>query len=214
MQALEFRTFFYGVFVADPRRRRDMVKHWLTAPPSGGGATKWTRLAHIFEHMLKTLLAYTPVRFVMRRSYMCLLDTLRVPYVWLSDHERDFLVRSVFARRTRLFRSCKMYDGGEFVLDGFIHDTSGTIFDPVWGRELARDFALFVLAARQPHMVHELIVAMQSLMVDHLRGRRDVFLRALHDGVQGTTRIDEVPCWGLEAHDLHPEERENNKKNK
>jgi len=211
MQAplLEFRVFFYGVFAEHSERRLALVKQWHTS-----ALVQSKRLSGVFAFFMRKLLvldALDPLHFSMQRDHFCLFDasTLRIPYAWLNEGERAFLVQRVFRQRARLFKTRNVYVNGELLLRDFVHDSSmARLYDVQWGREMVRDFAWMVVARGQPHVVHELIVAMQQLMVDTPRGRRDVFLKALHDGVQGSVDIAQVPCWGLDAHDLHSEERE------
>lgn len=204
----DFRAFFYGLFGESAKRRRFFLMQWQSMAAIKSASTP--RLAAVFETFLKHVLAYdAPVRFIMRADHFCLLaaNELRIPYTWLTDEERHFVVYRVFAHRHTLFATIKRYENNAFLLEGFVHN-SPALYDWVWGREMARDFAWLVAAKRQAYMVHELIVALQLLMASHGKGRKDVFLKALHDGLQGRCDLARVPCWGLEAFDLHTEERE------
>ncbi len=201
----------YAIFGESADRRRAILMQWHTTAPSGGGGGAGARLWPIFADFIKRVLLYDgPPRLSIRHDHFCLLDAngLRVPYTWLTDDERHYVAYELFAQRTTLFKTRKTFPNGEFVFNDCIHD-GPRLFDWVWGRQMVRDFAWIVVAQRSAHMLHELIVATQHLMVDHARGRKDVFLRALHAGMQGSRSIARVPCWGLTQHDLHPEEREN-----
>jgi hypothetical protein len=205
-QREDFRAFFYGLFGEGNKRRRFILQSWHSTTKTSSGS----RLSTVFETFLKCVLLYdTPPRFSMRNDHFCLLDNddLRIPYAWLTEKEREFIVYSVYGHRETLFKCIKRYENNAFLLDDFVHN-SQQLYDWVWGREIARDFAWLVASKRQPFLVHELIVALQSLMTSHNRGRKDVFLKALHDGLQGSCELARVPCWGLEAFDLHNEERE------
>ncbi len=204
----DFRAFFYGLFGESTKRRRFILMNWHTKVAV---APTTPRLACLFETFIKRVLLYDgPARFSMRGDHFCLLDAhdLRIPYTWLTDEERHFIVYSVYGHRKSLFGSVKRYENNEFLLEEFHHDSPQLYDASVWGREMVRDFCWLAAAKRQAFLVHELIVALQNLMTNHGRGRRDVFLKALHDGLQGTCELARVPCWGLEAFDLHPEERE------
>ena len=75
----------------------------------------------------------------------------------------------------------------------------------LWGRQIVREFALMVCAARDEFMRIELIAALQGAMQKH--GTADRFLLELHNGVQRLAPLPQVQCWGLSAYDLHPEDQ-------
>jgi hypothetical protein len=207
-----FRAFFFGIYAAEPARRRSIVKQWNFSKV----AAKKQRVADVLAHVISSIL-YEPVAFKMRADHFCLLgngeDMFSVRYALLDQQERNFIV-GAFARRTELFSTVKMFPNNLFSCDKFKYDSSGpggagytSVFDPIWKREIVRDFVWILLDGGAAAAVGtELIAAMQSLLLEHKHGRQDVFLSALHSGVQGTTNVRLVPCWGLDARDRHSED--------
>jgi hypothetical protein len=207
--AAEFRAFFFGIYAANPARRRSLVKHWDFSK------VKKQRVASVLEHVISCIL-YEPVAFKMRSDHFCLLgngdDMFSVRYAppVLDQQERNFVV-DAFAKRKELFSTVKMVQNNMFSCDKFKYDNYGagytSVFDPIWKREIVRDFVWILLdGAAAASCGTELIAAMQSLLLEHKHGRQDVFLSALHSGVQGTTNVRLVPCWGLDARDRHSED--------
>jgi hypothetical protein len=209
----EFRAFFFGIYAADPYRRRSLVKQWNFAKV----AAKKQRVADALAHVISCVL-YEPVAFKMRADHFCLLGngdemfSVRYAPPTLERQERDFIV-GAFARRKELFSTVKMCPNNLFSCDKFkydppvpIGDGYTSVFDPIWKREIVRDFVWILLNGTGGAVVVELISALQFLLLEHKQGRQDVFLSALHNGVQGVTNVRLVPCWGLDARDRHSED--------
>jgi len=168
---------------------------------------------------------YERVAFKVRHNHFCFFGNghkaLSIPYAWLDQYDRAFMQQHVLLQRTELFKDNVTHESGHFSADGFVHDpkhvlsplwrhrdTSEShtgICSFVWQRELVRDFAWLVMS-KQPALTCELLMALQTLMVEHPLAKRDIFLGALHNGVQGTVNVYRVPCWGLSSADLHPED--------
>lgn len=213
----QFRDFFYQIFASDVVRRRAILKQWHNPYPTC--KKKHARLADVYEEFICHLM-YEPVRFKLRLDHFCLYgngcDALSVRTQWLQPKERSFVVYSVFAERERLFKTRKEFENNQFHFEDFAHDPPGmvtgaagftAICDPMWQRQLMRDFVWLVLAKDSSgFMVLELIMAMQNLMYTHRMARGDVFLASLHNGLQGMSNVKEVLCWGNDENDLHSEE--------
>jgi hypothetical protein len=131
--------------------------------------------------------------------------SLRIAYTWLHPEQRHFLVR-VFAHRDTLFTNVKLGLNGEFFVDGFRYQPPH-INSHIWQREMVRDFVWLVAEQKNAHLHVELIAALQSLLWDHPRGKCDLFLLNLHDGLQSRCNLPEAPCWALAHWDVHPDER-------
>jgi hypothetical protein len=219
------RAFFHGIFAESIERRRLILRHWHSPYPTS--RKQHTRLADCFAEFIELLL-FQPVSFRVRIDHFCLVgagaDHLRVPYAWLTANELDFIVNQVFAHRHALFGSVKKFENNMFQLDQFKGGVGGSrdggtlsspstasYWDPMWARELTRDFVWLVVSRKDNFMLHELAVALQRLMLAHPLSLSSLMLRALHDGVQGLTNVALVPCWGLEHFDFHTDERENKK---
>lgn len=210
----DFRSFFFRVFCQDAAQRRKILMHYHNPYPVC--KKRHTRLADVFQEFIVDIL-YEPIEFKLRADHFCFFargkQSLGVYYKWLKDKERAFIVHKVFANRKTLFKTIKHFENNQFAFDGFIHDTTKgkhayeQLCDPMWQRELVRDFAWLVFAKRnEPFIVLELIAALQEIMITHPVGKRDVFLCNLHNGLQGTCNIKEVLCWNLEPYDIHTEE--------
>jgi len=208
-----YRTFFYSIF-SDPSQRRKILKQWHSRYPTN--KKRHPRLASVFEEFLQSIL-YEPVKFKMRQTHFCFFgsgsDALSVWFSWLTDEQQEFIISTVYANRTKLFTIRKETENEtQFTFDGFIYDvlprneSYETICDPIWRRELARDFAWLVVAQKEPFLVKELIVAIQGLRLHHASAKKDIFLGNLEAGLQGKCNVREVLCWGTGPFDLHSEE--------
>lgn len=212
------RTLMYDLFADDPRRRISLVKLWHS-PWINASKKLHSRLANVFEEFV-TLLLYDPLSFRLRTDRFCLLgngcDALAIRYDWLHRKAERAVIIDAFAERKTLFRTVKEF-GQQFACDDYqgVGSTVGWI-NPVWRREMVRDFAWMCLAKGDSYIVVELIAALQGCMLEHVQGRKDVFLSALHHGMQNMSNVKEVLCFGLTSWDRHPEdieqERERNKK--
>ena len=216
------RDFFYSLYGdANPDRRRSFIKQWQKPKKKSASDTLCDTLAETISGVL-----YGPVAFKMRAESLCLLgagdDAFSIRYTAAKFNrvEQDFIVR-VFSNRNVLFSTVKSFENNAFLCERFVHDPPVTTtasgsgglgwytmaFDPLWKRELVREFVwILLLHKKQSAVVPDLIAAMQRLMTTHPSGRQDVFLSALHCGVQGTTNLSLVPCWGLDDRDAHSED--------
>jgi hypothetical protein len=206
MQA-EMRQFFHGLFGV-PKTRRRLLVAWQQSIPVT--RKRYTRLADFFQEFLVHIL-YESVALRLRKDHFCLFgngsDMLSVRLAWLAPTERSFLAEAVVPRRTELFRSVQRYANGDVSLEGFVHDPRPTdepyvsIVDPVWRREIVRDFASLLLlsaGAGAGGGVLELALALQRIMVG--RGDGDLFVTALHGALQRHDSHDalrDVTCWAV-----------------
>lgn len=191
--------------------RRRILKQWHSPYQyNADELAKQTqlRLAKMWTQFITDLL-YGTIRFTLSPTYFCLFGngsrSLYVEYRWLEPEHRTFIARRLFAHRHTLFRVVKIGINNECFCDGFVYNDHITSY--IWQRELLRDFVWFIAAREQGHLTVELIAALQSVLYDHHRGQRDLFLLNLHNAVQGECLLMEVPCWGLAFYDLHPDER-------
>lgn len=208
----EIRAFFHTLLSHKPTQRRDILKLWHSPYPVE--PKRHTRLANVFQDFMVDIL-YEPVEFRLRQDHFCLFargkQGLGIQLRWLKKKQRDFLVYGIFAHRHELFKSVKCFENNQFDLSGFVHDPDREhpyerICDPMWQRELARDFVWMVLSKKEGYMTLELIAAVQEMMLTHVAGRKDIFLASLHAGLQGQCNVREVLCWGNEVYDVHSEE--------
>lgn len=209
--ATECRAFFYGIFMDDLALRRHILRRWHApyAPdPDEGGTGPPKRVADLWVCFIRDLL-YAKVRFCMTHEYMLFWGdgarSLRIAYAWLGPEQRQFLVWRIYAHRYTLFKNIRDGQNGEFHIDGFVYEEQ-RISSHIWQRELVRDFLWFVVNKKKLGLVVELIAAIQALLWEHPRGQRDLFLLNLHDGLQNRCLLEEAPCWGLAAWDMHPDE--------
>ena len=204
----DVRTFFYRLFSRNPTQRRTFLKHWLNPYPM---SKPYARLADVFQELMTDLL-YEPMEFKLRSTHFCLFArgkaSLAMRFEWLKKKDRDFLVWGVFAHREELFKNVKRFENNQFDLSGFVFDPSaqwGTqraqsapdhpyerICDPMWQREIVRDFAWMVLSKKEGYMHLELMAALQEMMLVHPIGRRDVYLASLHSA---SPRGADQGCW-------------------
>ncbi len=214
--AQDFRSFFFQIFNQDTSLRRKILMQYHNPYPVC--KKRHLRLADVFQEFIVDLL-YEPVEFKLRTDHFCFFargkPSLGVHYKWLKEKERSFIVYKAFANRKTLFKSMKQFENNQFAFEGFVHDPKPhdnkhayeQLCDPMWQRELVRDFAWLVFAKRtESFVVLELIAALQEIMISHPVGKRDVFLCNLHNGLQGTCNVREVLCWNLEPYDIHSEE--------
>lgn len=209
--ATEVRAFFYGIFMDDLNLRRTILRAWHSpyAPEHDDAAGPPKRVADLWTRFVRDVM-YEPVRFCMAPDYMIFYGngarSLRIAYAWLKPEQRQFLVWRVFAHRSTLFKTVKMGLNNEFFLDTLVYDQQH-INSYIWQRELVRDFCWLVANRKSGALIIELICALQTLLFEHPRGKCDVFLLNLCDALQGRCLLEEAPCFGLTAWDLHPEER-------
>jgi hypothetical protein len=210
-----YRAFFFGLFNKSEERRREILQHWHRNYPVNKKAHG--RLAHVFEEFIAGIL-YEPIAFKLYHDQFCFFakgsPALAVRFEWLTDEERKFIIYTVFAERRTTFRSCNVYDNLHLRLDEFIYnpkdlsraESHTAICSIIWQRELVRDFVWLIKSQRNAHYMHELNAALMSLMHQSQWGRKDVFLATLYYNMQGNGCLEQVPCWGLSATDLHPED--------
>jgi hypothetical protein len=211
--ASDFRNFFYRIFAQDANQRRLILKHWHATYPVC--RKRHTRLADIFQEFVVDIL-YEPIQFKLRVNHFCLFaagkPSLAIQFDWLKEKDRKFIVYNIFAERKQLFKTVKQFENNQFALDDFIHDPTPNVHpyervvDPIWQREIVRDFVWLVFSRKESYMVLEMIAALQEIMTSHSVGKRDVFVCALHSGLQGRTNIREVLCWNNSTADVHSEE--------
>ncbi|MBX9637681.1 MAG: hypothetical protein K2Q45_09050 [Nitrosomonas sp.] len=162
----------------------------------------------MFEEFIVAVL-YETCTFKMRGDHFCCLNQgvnhLRVPYIYLDKPERDFLVR-MFEEQKQHFSVIKYFANNEFNFE----TSTGFTFKQTWKREIVREFADIVVSIKNGWILTELIAAVQKIMVRHLKGKRDIFLAALHHGLQGGS-VKEIPCWNLDWYDKHEEDVEQSK---
>lgn len=199
---MDLQTFLYGIFSSDIVRRRQIIMLWHSPYPVD--KKRHQRIADVFEEFILSIL-YEPCIFKMRSDHFCCLsrgsEALRVPYTMLEKNERNFL-KEMFRQRNAHFKVQKQFANGEFNYEtGLILHVKQT-----WKREIVREFAWLVMKRNSPIMTTELITALQRIMLD--RGKCDLFLSALHYGIQGVEFVKEVPCWDLDWFDRHEEDEE------
>jgi hypothetical protein len=201
------RPFFHGLLSSHNwERRRAILKRWHSPFPVNRKIH--TRAADIFVQFLTDIL-YTPVQVKLHHNQLCIYgDAQPIEHAWLTEAEKDFVVNVLFARRQELFGSNKMAptNNGHFLLSDFKYNATAAE-NVIWRREIARDFAWMVASKRDEYLLVELIVALQQLMLEHVRGKRDVFLATLNGALQGHYKLSEVPCWNLsECDERHQNE--------
>lgn len=203
-----FRPFFERHFGTD--LRRTYLQNWHVSYRSEH-VKKPHRLAVLFAEFISSIL-YDPIAFKMTQDYFSFFGrgsaSFFVYYKWLDHKEdREFLVKTCFANCDLYFKTVKMFENNAFLLESFVFDNDPSICNHIWRRELVRDFVWLVFSKKREQWLHkELIVALQMVIME--KGKKDIFVSALHDGLQGMTNLHEVLCWGLDQTDLHPEEQE------
>lgn len=161
-----------------------------------------TRLADVFEQFIHTVL-YEPVAFHLYVDRFHVFGhSLPIRYEWLPQAERNFLI-NMFACRMTLFRSRKEYENNQFDCSEFTFDGEKEMVSHIWRRQIVRDFVWMVAAAKNlNYAVSELIASIQGVL---LRKPANVFLSALHDGLQGRVMLSEALAWNNADKDDHPE---------
>lgn len=197
------QNFLYNIFsAADLVRRRQIIRLWHSVYPVN--RKRHHRPADIFEEFISTIL-YEPCIFKMRSNHFCCFgrgsDALQVPYIMLEKDERAFLVQ-LFAEREAHFAVLKQFANQEFNFE----TKELTVVKQTWRREIVREFAWLVMAKQSALLVSELIAAVQRVLLS-AKGKADLFVSALHFGIQGVTHLKEVPCWDLDWYDEHEEAR-------
>lgn len=204
-----FRQFFYGL-LGVRARRRDILLHWHRRFPLGKDEVC---LVSVFKRFIGTLL-YGAVDFCINKHTLSVLTgdwgdkCTMIRKEWLTPPELAF-VEGAVRDRERLFMRRKEYENDLYAYDDFIYkDARSTppyeaLVDVTWRRQLLRDFVFFFMATPRVHCyLLELLRAVQSIMLTK-RGRGDVFLSALHGGMQGSYPMAQVPCWNLAPWDAH-----------
>jgi len=208
---MDFRALFYSLFAKTPSRRRRIVKYWHSTYPTLGPKTH-PRLADVFQEFITDIL-FEPMTFKLKDNQFCLFargkESLAIQMSWLELEEREFIY-DLHSNRKTLFRNIKQTANNQFEMSGIVLPEDA--MEHVWKREIVRDFIWMVhgMAIRTNSgggwMIAEMIAAVQGVM---LTCKADVFLVEIHAGLQGRCNIREVPCWGLQEWDLHPEEKRN-----
>ena len=193
-------NFLYGIFSGDIGRRRQIIRLWHSPYPVN--KKRHQRLADVFEEFITSIL-YEPCIFKMRVNHFCCFargaEAFQVPYTMLEKVERDFLVQ-LFAERQQHFVVIKQFANQEFNFE----TKELTVVKQTWKREIVREFAWLVMTKPSALIISELIVAVQRILLS-ARGKADLFVSALHFGIQGVTFVKEVPCWDLDWFDEHEE---------
>jgi len=177
-------------------RRRQLIKLWHS-PFLGFDAKRHTRPGQAFADFMSTIL-YQPAQLKLRKTHLCCLDrgsqTYSIPYTLLDPSELDFLDLLLTQNKA------KRYLNGDFTCE--IQER--VAIKQSWRREIVREFVWLAVAKQSAYLVSELIFAVQSLILNVKAN--DLFLAALHYGLQNTSVIKEVPCWHLDWYDYHEED--------
>jgi hypothetical protein len=194
---MDLSLFLYQVFCHHKIiRRRQIIRLWHS-PFLGFDAKRHKRPAHVFADFITTIL-YEPTVLKITRNHFCCFDrgsqVYQVPHSLLDHQELDYLDQLLQQNKV------KRYLNGDFVCQ--VADAV-TEVKQTWRRELVREFAWQLLAKQSCYLLSEMICAVQSLM---LVKKGDLFLAALHFGLQNTSVIKEVPCWHLDWYDWHEED--------
>jgi hypothetical protein len=205
----QFRQFFYGLLGVQ-ERRRDILMHWHRRFPLGKDDVC---LVGVFKRFINTLLYGTVDVCINKRTLSVFTGEWGdkcavIRKEWLSPKELEF-VEAAVRDRERLFMTRKEYENDLYAYGGFIYKDTGatrpyeTLVDTTWRRQLLRDFVFYFMATPSTHCyLLELLRAIQSTMLTK-RGKSDVFLSALHGGMQGRYPMAQVPCWNLVPWDAH-----------
>lgn len=194
---MDLSIFLYQLFSHHKiLRRKQIIKLWHS-PFTGFDAKKHTRPSEIFAEFIQTVL-YKPVVLKLHKLHLCCFDrgsqVYQVPYNVLDKDELDFL-DSLLAQN-----KSKRYMNGDFTCE----ITNGVIVKQSWRREVVREFAWLLVAKQSMYLLSELICAVQWLLLNVKQG--DLFLGALHYGLQRPSVVKEVPCWHLDWYDYHEED--------
>lgn len=190
-------SFFYRIF-GDPLKRREILIHWHSLETLH---KKYTRLADFFEEFIYTIL-YEPISFHMYADrFQVFGDKLPIRYEWLSQEDQTTLI-SMFANRKALFVVCKEFENNQFDCNTFTFEGEKQLINHIWRRQIVRDFVWIVATKNISHVVLELIVALQQVL---LSKKSDVFVSAIHDAIQGRMRLTDVIAWDHSEFDVHPE---------
>lgn len=193
---LDVELFLYRI-LADPSQRRKILIRWHSV----AGKEKTPRLADAFESFIHTIL-YEPLSFHLFADRLHVFGpSLPIRFEWLSAVDRSFLV-NLFACRVNLFKSRKEYENNQFDYSNFTFDGEREMVSIIWRRQIVRDFVWMVAATNVNYMVAELIVSIQGVL---LNNPSNIFLSALHQGLQGRVRLSEVLAWNNIELDDHPE---------
>jgi len=201
----ECRSFFRQFFSPNNLERlRIIVAQWIRDALVPNDTNKSAvRLADLFENLFRVFLDDAPA-FCITNTHWSFFGSFHVPYALMSSEEIQFISKCV-AQRESLFGVVKECTNMELALSQFCYDRQVLLYDnSVYDNTLARIVmreACDLLCEAGPKSRHEVIAALQAI----LRRSADLFVLALHDAAQSVQRTSRVPCWGLDAHDLHPE---------
>lgn len=193
--AVECRDFWRNVLFDYPQRRKRLVRQWLYE------SMQCRSIAEHLQTFLETLL-YSNFSFEVHHDHCRLIGGFRIPYSWLTNEERAFLIQC-FEQKSSLWNKISQGQNGEFSFTSFAYNAqlqkydNSDIVDKTWQRIMARDLCWLLVDSRYI----DLFIAVQSLVVSHT----DLFLVALNDAIQ-TDSLDQLPCWGYSFYEKHPEE--------
>lgn len=194
---LDIELFLYRI-LADPQQRRKILIRWHSVAYA---KEKVTRLADIFESFIHTIL-YEPMEFHLFADRLHVFGPLLpIRFEWLSQADCTFLI-NLYACRVNLFKSRKEYENNQFDYSNFTFGGEREMVSFIWRRQIVRDFVWMVAAKNVNYMVAELIVSIQGVLL-HKPG--NMFLNAIHQGLQGRVLLSEVLAWNNADKDDHPE---------
>lgn len=205
-----FRSFLYGIFGRNTRRRQLLVSLWHSPYPHV--REKYSRLADLWAEFL-SLLLYEQPKLRLRTDHLCFFGpgtgALRVPYSALHETERNWLLGEIVPEGARYFSVWKQHENNQYQGEGLLMQEEKIVDAAtvrLWGREMVHIFATLVRAQNKEFMRVELIAAIQSLMLVRKTGGADRFLLGLHNAMQNQSPFEHLLCWGYSEYDNHPED--------
>jgi len=204
-----FREFFFQLLCVKERRRQLLQKWHQPFPVTKLDAS----LVDVFKRFITTLLYGTVDLCIQKHTFSVFTGKwedrcLTIRKEWLTQQEAAFLEEAV-RDKERLFMARKeyennLYDYGDFIYkDGADTKPYDTLVDQMWRRQLLRDFVFLLMATpRVHHCLLHFVRAVQSVLLTK-QAKSDVFLAALHGGLQGRFPVDQIPCWNIMPWDRH-----------
>lgn len=201
----KYRGFLEDLFCKNVKfQRRVFIQQWHSSYPIDT-KNRHKRPADVFKDFIVSIL-YEKTRLVLKHDRLCFFglgaDHLAVRMSWIASFPKlkAFVIDELFGRRVEIFSDVQFYLNNAFKLEGFVYDSDPNLFLDVYRRELVRDF-IWLLPLT---CLSEAITAIQKTCLEY---PDDVFLKQLHWGLQGQTKITEVLCWNNTEEDLHPYEK-------
>ena len=194
------QVFLETVFLTESIRRQVMFSWHEKHPGAKQRALSW-----VFAHFIRTILyAHVDVHFM--RDHIRLFGEdfpihMSVLPTSVQEHIRD----NIWAHKERYFAKIKEHNHMTFDYTDPIEDV---VIETVWRRTVVRDFVWLVCQTRDMFLHSQILLAVQRVNVE--RDFADVYVSHLHHVLQSPyAPLREIMCWGLAAHDKHPEETRN-----